>query len=89
MLNQKQKMAISGVVGFSFFLIANLTNFFQGLNLVTGGLQLLVNAFVFIVWLGAFKKTSGITKFIAFWGVVIPLIMASITIWSVLVPSIF
>jgi hypothetical protein len=89
MLSQKQKMIISGLIGLSFFLIANFTNFFQGLNLIAVILQLLINGFVFLIHLDSFRKTSGITKFIAFWGIVIPVTMAGTTIWRVLIPSLF
>lgn len=85
-ITQKQKMVFSGLIGFSFFLIANFTNIFQGLNLMAGILQLVVNTFVFRVWLDAFRKTSGLTKFVAFWGIIFPIIMASITIWRVFIP---
>jgi hypothetical protein len=33
-------------------------------------------------------KSRGLKRFIAFFGVVIPIIMASITIWRVLIPAI-
>lgn len=81
-------MAISGVTGFSFFLIANFTNTFTGTSVLAGCLQLCVNAFVFIVWKKAFSQSLGFKKFVAFFGIVIPCLMASITIWRVLIPAI-
>ena len=88
-LNQKQKMAISGFVGFSFFLIANFTNTFKGLNLTAGVLQILINTFVFVVWLSAFKSSTGKLKFVAFFGMIVPVIMASVTLIRVIIPSVF
>ena len=84
--HQKLWMAISGATGFSFFLVANFTNVFAGLSLVAGVLQLAVNAFVFIVWHKAFVERTGFGKFVAFWGVVVPIVMASITIWRIFLP---
>jgi hypothetical protein len=81
-------MAISGLTGFSFFLVANFTSLFSGASVVAGCLQLCVNAFVFIVWTRAFRESSGLRKFVAFFGVVVPVVMASVTIWRVLIPAI-
>lgn len=81
-------MAISGLTGFSFFLIANFTNFFAGSNVLAGYLQLCVNTFVFVVWKKAFTQSTGLRKFVAFFGVVVPVVMASITTCRVLIPSI-
>ena len=82
-------MALSGAIGFIFFLVANFTNLFQGSSFVAGGTQILVNVFVFLVWKKAFQTSSGLKKFIAFWGIVVPVIMATITIWRVLLPVLF
>ena len=81
-------MAISGLAGFSFFLIANFTHIFVGSSLLAGSLQICVNAFVFMVWGKAFSQSKGFKKFVAFFGVVVPVVMASITIWRVLIPAI-
>lgn len=80
-------MAVSGLVGFSLFLIANLTNILTGLNLVTGLLQLSVNLFVFLAWKKGFLVHTGFKKFVAFWGIVVPIIMATITTVRVLIPA--
>lgn len=87
--NSKKWRVISGFVGFSFFLIANCTNFFVGLNALVGSLQIIVNAFVFIAWIKAYPRCHGFEKFVTFVGVIFPPIMASITIWRVLLPAIF
>lgn len=81
-------MVISGLTGFSFFLIANFTNLFAGANVLAGCLQLCVNAFVFTVWTKAFLQSIGFKKFVAFFGVIVPIVMATITIWRVLLPAI-
>lgn len=79
-------MAISGATGFSFFLIANFTNILVGLSVVAGVLQLVVNAFVFIVWHKAFAERTGFARFVAFWGVIVPVVMAAVTIWRIFLP---
>lgn len=81
-------MVISGITGLSFFLIANFTNIFTGSSVLAGCLQLCINTFVFVVWRKVFLQSSGFKKFIAFFGVVVPCVMASITIWRVLIPTI-
>ncbi|OHB15660.1 MAG: hypothetical protein A2431_00690 [Candidatus Zambryskibacteria bacterium RIFOXYC1_FULL_39_10] len=82
-------MTISGIMGFSFFLIANFTNFFTGSDVLAGCLQLAVNVFVFVTWSKGFRLSSGFKKFFAFWGVVTPVIMGSVTLFRVLLPAIF
>lgn len=81
-------MAISGFLGFSFFLVANFSNLFLGLNLVSGIMQIILNTFVFTTWLKGFRESIGFRKFIAFWGVVIPFFMAGITLVRVILPAI-
>ncbi len=81
-------MAISGITGLMFFIIANLTNLFVGSSLLAAGLQLCVNTFVFIVWTKGFAQSHGFKKFVAFFGVVVPVIMAGITVWHVILPAI-
>jgi hypothetical protein len=81
-------MTISGTAGLLFFLIANFTDLFTGSSVLAGCLQICVNTFVFIVWTKAFLESKGFKKFVAFFGVVVPIIMAGITIWRVLIPVI-
>jgi hypothetical protein len=83
---QRLWMAISGMTGFSFFLIANFTSLFSDASIIAGILQLGLNAFVFIVWRKAFTQSVGFQKFVAFWGVVVPAVMALITTFRVLLP---
>lgn len=80
-------MVISGLTGLVFFLIANFTSIFVGSSILAGCLQLCVNAFVFLVWKRAFTQSHGLKKFIALFGVVVPIIMAGITLWRVLLPA--
>lgn len=82
-------MAVSGFFGFSFFLIANLTTIFLELNIVAGCIQVILNIFVFTTWLRGYRVSAGFKKFVAGFGVVVPVIMASITIIKVLIPAIF
>ncbi len=79
-------MAVSGTTGFAFFLVANFTCLFAGSSLIAGILQISVNAFVFTVWTRAFHASSGLKKFVSFWGVVMPIIMAVTTLWRVFLP---
>lgn len=81
-------MALSGTLGFVFFLIANFTSIFQGLNVLAGVLQLCINAIVFGAWGKAFLDRTGFSKLFAFFGVAVPLAMASVTIYRVLIPPI-
>ena len=81
-------MIVSGLVGLSFFLIANFTDLFTGSSVLAGCLQLCVNAFVFVVCSKAFSQSRGFMRFVAFFGVVVPAVMASITILRVLIPAI-
>lgn len=85
--NNSLWMIISGFTGFSFFLIANFTNLFTGSRVIAGCLQLCVNTFVFIVWRKAFVQSHGFKEFVAFIGTVVPVIMASTTLWRVLIPA--
>lgn len=80
-------MIVSGITGITFFLIANFTNLFVGSSVLAGCLQLCVNAFVFVVWKRAFSQSWGFKKFVAFFGVVVPVVMALTTILRVLVPA--
>lgn len=82
-------MAISGFLGLAFFLVANFTDLFTGSSLLAASLQLCVNTFVFIAWGKAFRGSKGRKKCLAFFGIVSPPITAGITIWRVLVPTIF
>ena len=81
-------MLISGLTGFTFFLIANFTDIFQGLNVLAAVLQLCANAFVFFTWGRAFLARTGFSKVFALVGTVVPVIMGSITIYRVLLPLI-
>jgi len=84
----KKWRIISGIAGFSFFLIANCTNFFENLNVLAGCMQITVNVFVFVCWMKAYTYCHGFEKFVTFIGVVFPPIMAGITIWRVLIPAV-
>ena len=82
-------MGVSGAIGFSLFVVANFTSFFHGLDALAGTLQLFANTFVFVSYLRGFKKYTGGKKYFAALGVFIPPIMASITIYRVLIPFFF
>ena len=79
-------MMISGVCGLSFFCIANFTNFFINLNIAAAVIQISINLFVFITWTMGFIHGKGFKRLIASFGVVVPFIMAGITIVRVIVP---
>ncbi len=81
-------MTIAGLVSFLFFLISNFTDFFEGSRVLAGLLQLCINTFVIIVCKNALPSSKGIKRFFAFYGIVIPITLAVITIWRVLIPAI-
>lgn len=80
-------MMTAGIVSFLFFLISNFTNFFVGFRVLSGILQLCINAFVIIVCKNAYPHSRGIKKFFAFYGIIVPITLAIITIWRVLIPA--
>jgi hypothetical protein len=84
-----RRMAASGLTGFTFFLIANFTDVFVGLDVAAGILQLFVNTFVLVVWAKAFRESVGLKRFIAFFGIVVPIGMAAVTTCRVLLPAFF
>ena len=82
-------MFISAGASLTFFGVANFTDILLGLNVVSAILQILINAFVFVVWTRGFLQSSGFKKFVAFFGVVVPFFMAAFTIYNVLAPLLF
>jgi hypothetical protein len=81
-------MAISGMCGLSFFLIANFTSIFEGLNVVAGCLQLGINVFGFTAGVRAWPRSRAFKRFSAFLWIVGPLTTATITLYRVLIPFI-
>ncbi len=80
-------MLISGIIGFTFFLLANFARLFAGSSVLAGWMQLCVNAFVFCCWSKAFLARKEFwPKIFAGIGTVFPPIMATITIVRVLIP---
>ena len=77
-------MSISGGLGFGCFLIANFTHLFRSSSKIAAVLQLAINLFVFIAWSYSFFTSDGLKKFIAFFGIVVPIVMATITIRRIL-----
>lgn len=86
MRNNRRWMAISAATGLAFFLIANLTNFFVGLNVVSGLVQIAINIFVFLTWLRGYRASHGRKRFLALFGVIAPPILAGITLYRVIIP---
>lgn len=82
-------MAISAVTGLVFFLIANFTGYFAGLNVVSGLIQIAINIFVFVTWLRGYRASQGRERFVAFFGIVAPPVLASITLYRVIIPFVF
>lgn len=82
-------MAISGLSGLAFFLIANLAHVFHGMNVLAGCIQLSINAFVFLSWRRGYQHEVGFAKFVALVGTIVPCIMASITLVRVILPALF
>lgn len=79
-------MAVSAATGFAFFLIANLTDVFIGLNIVSGLIQIAINAVVFVTWLRGYRTSVGPERFLALFGIVVPPVLAGITLYRVVIP---
>lgn len=88
MSNHRRWMAISAATGLVFFLVANFTDFLVGLNIVSGLIQIALNAFVFVTWLHGYRVARGRERIVAFFGVIAPPILAGITLYRVIVPFI-
>ena len=84
--NHRRWMAISGVTGLAFFLVANFTDLFVGLNVVSGLIQIVLNTFVFVTWLRGYRASRGRERFVAFFGVAAPPVLAAITLYRVILP---
>ncbi|MBZ0217055.1 MAG: hypothetical protein K8F25_10915 [Fimbriimonadaceae bacterium] len=87
--NNRRWMAISAVTGLTFFLIANFTDFFIGLNVVSGLVQISINTFVFLTWLKGFRASHGRARLVAFFGVAAPPVLVGITLYRVIIPFFF
>lgn len=79
-------MAVSGSCGLAFFFMANFTHYLERNRVFAGFAQIAVNVFVFVSWGAGFLQSSGFLKFIAFWGVVVPIVMAAVTTVRVIIP---
>lgn len=84
--HHRRWMAISAVTGLVFFFIANFTSFFAGLNIVSGLIQIAINIFVFVTWLRGYRASHGRERFVAFFGIIAPPILAAITLYRVIIP---
>lgn len=84
--NHRRWMAISGGTALAFFLVANFTDLFVGLNVVSGLIQIALNIFVLVTWLRGYRASRGRERFVAFFGVVAPPILAAITLYRVIIP---
>ena len=78
-----QPVGLASGRGGALFALGVCTGLFAGL------LQICVNTFVFITWTNGFIKERGFRKIIPVFGVVIPFIMAAITLCRVIVPAVF
>jgi len=81
-------MMTAGSISFLFFIISNFTDFFVGSRVLAGVIQLCINAFVIMVCKNALPHSRGIKKLFAFYGIVVPITLAVITICRVLIPAI-
>lgn len=89
MRNNRLWMAISAAIGFAFFLIANFTDIFVGLNVVSGLIQIVINIFVFVTWLRGYRSSHGRARILTFFGVIAPPILAGTTLYRVVIPFFF
>jgi len=81
-------MTLSALFASSFFIVANFTDVFLGLNVISGCIQVVLNVFVFISWRRGYLIATGFGKIVALIGTIFPPIMATITIVRVLVPAV-
>jgi uncharacterized membrane protein len=81
-------MVVSGLMGATFFILANIAHLFVGLNLLAGIIQICINAFVFLSWKRGYETHTGKAKTVALIGTIVPCIMASITLIRVILPEI-
>ncbi len=79
-------MIVSGLTGFSCFVIIHFTKLLKNPR-YAAMLQLAANTFVFVSWGSAFLASSGLMKAFAFGGTVVPVIMATFTIRKVFWPK--
>ena len=79
-------MAISAVTGLAFFLVANFTTLFVGLNVASGLIQIAINVFVFATWLRGYRTSSGRARLLAFFGVIAPPLLAGTTLYRIIIP---
>ncbi len=86
MSHNRRWMAVSATTGLAFFLIANLTDFSGGLHVVFGLVQIAINIFIFATWLRGYRASHGYERFLAFFGVIAPPILAGITLYRVIIP---
>ena len=87
MLNKDSRwMVVSGATAFTFFVISNFTTLFVGSTVIAACLQLTFGTFVFVVWSRTISKSRGIKKLVAIIGTAVPVVMASITVYRVLLP---
>lgn len=84
--NHRRWMAISAVTGLAFFLVANFTDLFAGLNVISGVMQIGINTFVFVTWLRGYRASYGRERLVAFFGVIAPPILAGITLYRIILP---
>jgi|GEM_PF-2063820 len=80
-------MAVSGLVGFAFFLACNfyLKQVVEWRTLTALG-QIAANTFVFVTWRRGYQQTAGRLRTVCLIGATVPVVMATITLIRVLIP---
>lgn len=84
-MNIEQKdlwMKLSGAAGLSVFILIHM-KVFGSCTWAAAVTQLCVNAFVFTVGMKVFPSSTGRRRFLAFFWVFVPPIMAGITVYRV------
>jgi len=84
--NDARWMMASGAMAFTFFVISNFTTLFVGSTVIAACLQLTFGTLVFIVWSRTINRSKGLRKLVAIIGTAVPVVMASITVYRVLLP---
>lgn len=80
-------MVASGLLGFTFFIVANFAPHLRNQGVVTGCAQIGINLFVCITWGNGYRQGKGLAKLVALIGIVTPIVMASITIIRIIIPA--
>lgn len=76
MNNNQRLMLISALSGLVFFMIANFAHLFIKLNILSELIQIVINIFIFIIWLRGYRISKDWARYIVSLGIIAPPILA-------------